>query len=81
MNNYIILIEKYDFLIFNLLQLSSSLEISLKQNEADLIMAKKNADIAKSNIEKLQNDLENEKTVTNSLRTQVKLDLITIFLN
>ena len=81
MNNYTILIEKYDFLIFNLLQLSSSLEISLKQNEADLIMAKKNADIAKSNIEKLQNDLENEKTVTNSLRTQVKLDLITIFLN
>lgn len=81
MNNYIILIEKYDFLIFNLLQLSSSLEISLKQNEADLIMAKKNADIAKSNIEKLQNDLENEKTVTNSLRTQVRLDLITIFLN
>ena len=75
------MIEKYVFLIFNLLQLSSSLEISLKQNEADLIMAKKNADIAKSNIEKLQNDLENEKTVTNSLRTQVKLDLITIFLN
>ena len=75
------MIEKYVFLIFNLLQLSSSLEISLKQNEADLIMAKKNADIAKSNIEKLQNDLENEKTVTNSLRTQVRLDLITIFLN
>jgi hypothetical protein len=51
--------------------LSSSLEISLKQNEADLIMAKKNADIAKSNLEKLQNDLENEKNVSNSLRTQV----------
>jgi hypothetical protein len=59
-------------------KLSSSLEISLKQNEADLIMAKKNADVAKSNLEKLQNDLENEKNISNSLRTQVNFHILYI---
>ena len=52
-------------------KLSSALEVSLKQNEADLIMAKKNADLSKGNHEKLQNELINEKTVKNSLKTQV----------
>ena len=54
-------------------KLSLSLETSLKQNEADLIMAKKNADLAKVNHEKIQNELVNEKTIIENLKTQVKL--------
>ncbi|CAF0776388.1 unnamed protein product [Brachionus calyciflorus] len=53
-------------------RLSSSLEISLKQNESDLILAKKNSDLAKLNLEKLQTELDNEKIISNSLRTQVE---------
>ncbi len=52
--------------------MSLSLETSLKQNEADLIMAKKNADLAKVNHEKIQNELVNEKTIIENLKTQVK---------
>lgn len=66
----------YFILYFIFLQLSTSLEISLKQNEADLIMAKKNADLAKLNIEKIQHELENEKNLNNNLRTQVNNNLI-----
>lgn len=51
--------------------MSSSLELSLKQNEADLIMAKKNADLAKLNYEKLQNELETERTLNSNYKTQV----------
>ena len=54
-------------------KLSLSLETSLKQNEADLIMAKKNADLAKVNHEKIHNELVNEKTIIENLKTQVKL--------
>lgn len=53
-------------------KLSTSLELSLKQNEADLIMAKKNADLSKHNIEKLQLDLDNEKSLNHNLKTQVR---------
>jgi len=60
-----------DFLLNK--KLSLSLETSLKQNEADLIMAKKNADLAKVNHEKIQNELVNEKTIIENLKTQVKL--------
>jgi hypothetical protein len=55
--------------------LSSSLEISLKQNEADLIMAKKNADLSKANYEKVHNELETEKTINHNLKTQVIIRL------
>jgi hypothetical protein len=54
-------------------KLSLSLETSLKQNEADLIMAKKNADLAKVNHEKIHNELVNEKTIIENLKTQVNL--------
>lgn len=54
-------------------RISSSLEISLKQNESDLILAKKNSDLAKLNLEKLQSELENEKIISNGLKTQVIL--------
>jgi hypothetical protein len=54
----------------------------LKQNEADLIMAKKNADLSKSNYEKLNNELETEKTINHNLKTQVKNRFeIAFFLN
>ncbi len=52
-------------------RLSSSLEISLKQNEADLIMAKKNTELSKANYEKLQKELEHEKSLNNNLKTQI----------
>ena len=52
-------------------RLSSSLELSLKQNESDLILAKKNSDLAKLNLEKVQIELENEKSISNGLRSQV----------
>ena len=42
-------------------RMSSFLEISLKQNEADLILAQKNADMSKSNIEKLNAEMERER--------------------
>ncbi len=35
-------------------------------------MAKKNADLAKVNHEKIQNELVNEKTIIENLKTQVK---------
>ena len=59
--------------------MSLSLESSLKQNEADLIMAKKNADLAKVNHEKIQNELVNEKTIIGNLKTQVKLMTFLIY--
>ena len=43
----------------------------MKQNEADLIMAKKNADLSKVNHEKIQSELLNEKTINANLKTQV----------
>lgn len=52
-------------------RLSSSLELSLKQNESDLILAKKNSDLARLNLEKVQIELENEKSISNGLRSQV----------
>jgi len=52
-------------------RLSSSLEISLKQNEADLIMAKKNTELSKANYEKLQKELEHEKNLNNNFKTQI----------
>lgn len=53
-------------------RLSNSLELSLKQNESDLILAKKNSDLAKLNLEKVQAELDNEKNISNSFRSQVK---------
>jgi chromosome segregation ATPase len=53
-------------------KLSNSLEISLKQNEADLIMAKKSADLSKHNLEKLQLELESERTIAKNLNTQIE---------
>ena len=52
-------------------KLSRLLENSLKQNEADLIMAKKNADLAKVNHEKIQNELANEQKINENLKNQV----------
>ena len=54
-------------------KLSSSLEISLKQNEQDLLMARKNIDLAKLNSKKLNNELENYKKINSNLNTQVSL--------
>ena len=44
----------------------------MKQNEADLLLAKKNAEQAKANIDKLTIDLENEKLLNQNLKSQVK---------
>lgn len=52
-------------------RLSSTLELSLKQNESDLILAKKNSDLAKLNLEKVQAELENEKSISNGFKSQV----------
>jgi hypothetical protein len=62
-------------------KLSNSLEISLKQNEADLIMAKKNADMSKHNLEKLQLELESERTIAKNLATQVTKKNLKLILN
>ncbi|RNA44371.1 hypothetical protein BpHYR1_026176 [Brachionus plicatilis] len=53
-------------------RLSSTLELSLKQNESDLILAKKNSDLAKLNLEKVQAELENEKSISNGFKSQVE---------
>jgi chromosome segregation ATPase len=53
-------------------KLASSLEISLKQNEADLIMAKKSADASKHNLEKLHLEKDNEKNIIKNLNTQIE---------
>jgi chromosome segregation ATPase len=52
-------------------RLSASLELSLKQNEADLIMAKKNADLSKQSIEKIQLEIDNEKSLNQVFKTQI----------
>lgn len=52
-------------------RLSSTLEKSLKQNEADLIMAKKNVDLSKHNYGKIENELLNERTLNSNLKTQI----------
>ena len=52
-------------------KLAASLETSLKQNESDLLLAKKNLDLAKLSSSKLNIELENEKTINNNLKTQV----------
>lgn len=46
--------------------------MSLKQNEADLVMAKKNADLAKSNLEQMKNELERERALNMSLNDQLE---------
>ena len=46
-------------------------ESSLKQNEADLLLAKKNAEQAKITIDKLTVELENEKLLNQNLKSQV----------
>ena len=51
--------------------MAASLETSLKQNESDLLLAKKNLDLAKLSSSKLNIELENEKTINNNLKTQV----------
>lgn len=53
-------------------KLSILLEVSLKQNEADLIMAKKNADLSKHHSEKLQLEAENKRTINKNLNTQAR---------
>jgi hypothetical protein len=44
----------------------------LKQNEADLLLAKKNAEHSKTSIEKLTSDLESEKSLNNNFKAQVR---------
>lgn len=53
-------------------KLSTSLETSLKQNEDDLLMAKKNLDLSKTNANKLNNELENNKLMIANLKTQIE---------
>lgn len=54
------------------IKLSKSLEKSLKQNEDDLILAKKNLDLAKLNVSKLTNELENKDSIIVNYKTQVE---------
>lgn len=53
-------------------RLSNALEMSLKQNEADLVMAKKNADLAKKNLEQLKNELDRERAYNSSLSEELE---------
>lgn len=46
--------------------------MSLKQNEADLVMAKKNADLAKANLEQIKSELERERALNMSLNDQLE---------
>lgn len=55
--------------------MSTLVESSLKQNESDLLLAKKNAEQSKATIEKLTNDLESEKLINHNLKSQVFLIL------
>ena len=51
--------------------MSLLVETSLKQNESDLLIAKKNTENSKASIEKLNNDLESEKVLNQNLKEQV----------
>ncbi len=46
--------------------------MSLKQNEDDLLLAKKNLDLSKLNASKLTNELENSRIIITNLRTQIE---------
>lgn len=52
-------------------KLTKALEASLKQNEADLVMAKQNADITKINLDQLKNELDRERAQNASLNAQL----------
>lgn len=52
-------------------KLTASLEQSLKQNEDDLLLAKKNLDLSKLNASKLNNELENNRIMISNLKTQI----------
>lgn len=53
------------------LKLSAALETSLKQNEADLVMAKQNADAAKKNLDQFRLELERERASNAALSAQL----------
>ena len=52
-------------------QLSAALEQSLKQNEADLVLAKQNANAAKLNLEQLKSDLDRERALNANISRQL----------
>jgi hypothetical protein len=52
--------------------LSSSLENSLRQNENDLIMAKQSADNIRHKMDKLQIELDREKSMNNALKLEIE---------
>jgi hypothetical protein len=57
--------------ILNISKLDALLESTLKQNETDLLLAQKNANMFKSSVEQLEFSFNEQKILNNTLQDQV----------